>query len=423
MDSRRNPRGTDPLIWFASHSQRAFTAALITGCALLASRPANAEFVDPTFPVTDYFVQCLSVNGSRLYAGGGIQNVFPNTGGFAAISASSGTLCGGWPRVDGAVLALEPDSAGGWFIGGSFSRVAGAPRNNLAHVRADGTLDAWNPGANALVRCLALSGSTLFACGEFTSVGGQSRFHLAALSAASGLAAAWNPAPNGSVYDIASSGSGVYVGGQFTNVGGQARTNLALVDAGTGIAASWNPAPNLEIERIVLNSGLIYLAGGFTQIGGQLRRGLAAFDAASGLATSWDPGIPGAYELAVSGPTVYVGGLFTHAGDAPHSNIAAIDAITGAVSAWQPDSLTYGGQLVNCIVVSGSIVYVGGEFFAIRDHQRANIAALDAATGHVTAWDPGTNATVTQIVVRGDTIFAAGYFSGAGGGTVAPRPQ
>ncbi len=61
-----------------------------------------------------------------------------------------------------------------WYIGGWFSTVGDAERNNLAYIRANGTLDpAWDPSANAAVHALAVSGNVVYAGGEFTIIGGQ----------------------------------------------------------------------------------------------------------------------------------------------------------------------------------------------------------------------------------------------------------
>src|SRR6185295_4249768 len=97
------------------------------------------------------------------------------------------------------------------------------------------TLDTWNPGANSLVIALAVDGSTVYAGGDFTSIGGQNRNSIAALDATTGLATTWDPdaigGANGtSVSTLAVSGSTVYVGGQFTFIGGQSRSNVAALD-------------------------------------------------------------------------------------------------------------------------------------------------------------------------------------------------
>ena len=59
-----------------------------------------------------------------------------------------------------------------------------------------------------------------------------------------------------------------------------------------------------------------------------------------------------------SGPTVYAVGTFTTMGGQTRNRIAAIDAGTGAVTAWDPNA---DGDIY-AVGVSGSVVYVGGNF-------------------------------------------------------------
>ena len=129
-----------------------------------------------------------------------------------------------FPQVEGgSVCAAVADGAGGWFIGGDFTSVGGVPRRHLAHIRADGTLDpVWNPGRRT-VFALAVSGSTVYAGGVFTRIGGKTRRGIAALDAQTGEATAWNPNASYAVYALAVSGSTVYAGGDFTRIGGKTR--------------------------------------------------------------------------------------------------------------------------------------------------------------------------------------------------------
>lgn len=406
-------------------------ATLMAAMTLLFPRSAAAEFVDPTCWVTGGNIRALAVAGDTLYASGDdLGYVGSNVGSFAAIGATTGTRCSGWPRVDGNVLTMAPDGAGGWYLGGSFQRVAGVARGNLAHVRADGTLDGWNPGANSTVSRLVVSGSIVYACGAFTSVGGQARGYLAALDAVSGLATAWNPGPNGYVYGLAVSGSTVYVGGTFSSVGGQARSCIAALDATTGQAAAWNPGGNYDVETIVVDGSTIYVGGGFTHIGGQARNGLAALDSATGLATSWTPSGYGAgvLAIAVTSSTVYVGhmSLRDYSGSRPDFRIVtALDVTTGQPTGWHTgvDSAYYFNSfglqqdLVSQIVVRGSTIYVAGLFGSIGYRYRSNLAALDATTGLATDWNPGANGLVCALAVAGDTVYAGGHFRSVCGWT------
>src|SRR5690606_39335273 len=94
------------------------------------------------------------------------------------------------------------------YAGGSFTRAGGQPRERLAaftvaNVATPGTpatLLDWNPGANNTVYTLAVHNNVLYAGGDFTQVGGQTRFSLAAFTVANGATPGdtatlldWNP--------------------------------------------------------------------------------------------------------------------------------------------------------------------------------------------------------------------------------------
>ncbi len=101
-----------------------------------------------------------------------------------------------------------------------------------------GLATPWNPSAasgtyaNIYVWTLAVSGTTVYAGGEFTSIGGQSRSGIAVLDTGTGLATAWNPTAGGtypSVLSLAVSGATVYAGGAFTSIGGQSKSGFAAI--------------------------------------------------------------------------------------------------------------------------------------------------------------------------------------------------
>jgi hypothetical protein len=120
-----------------------------------------------------------------------------------------------------------------------------------------------------------VSGSTVYAGGGFTSIGGQARNRIAALDATAGTATAWNPNASGSVWALAVSGSTVYAGGYFTSMGGRPQTYLARMgdnSTGTllarfdaevqteGVLLRWSltstlPASEVAVERADHESG------------------------------------------------------------------------------------------------------------------------------------------------------------------------
>ncbi|HET7173561.1 MAG TPA: hypothetical protein VFI30_04715, partial [Nocardioidaceae bacterium] len=103
-------------------------------------------------------------------------------------------------------------------------------------------------GFNGQVDALVINNGVTYLGGSFTSAidtNGQShqRVHLAAVDTATCALLPWAPSTGGNVDAIAVSGSTVYVGGQFSTIDGQARKNLGAVSASDGSVTSFNPAP------------------------------------------------------------------------------------------------------------------------------------------------------------------------------------
>jgi hypothetical protein len=153
----------------------------------------------------------------------------------------------------------------------------------------------------------------VYAGGNFTTIGGQTRNRIAALDATlnTNHATAWNPNANQAVSALAVSGSTVYAGGAFTTIGGQTRNRIAALDATSGLATTWNPNSNAAVTALAVGTGAVYAGGSFFSIGGQTRNDLAALNTTTGAATSWNSNADNSVlALAVSGNAVYAGGTF-----------------------------------------------------------------------------------------------------------------
>jgi hypothetical protein len=337
------------------------------------------------------------------------------------VSVASGAPVPGFLKVVGSVSAAVPDGSGGWYIGGSFSKVGGVSRSNLARVLADGSVAAWNPSPDKAVYALALSGNTLYVGGEFFVIAGNVRGGVAALDATSGVVRPWHPPANTlpgvrAVHAIAVSGNTIYLGGTFTTIHGLTRNRIAAVDATTAALTDWDPDPNAGVTDLAVGNGVLYVAGGFTSIGGVTRNRIAALDFATGVPTAWNPNASHfiqqseVKDIEVSGGIVYAAGSFSNIGGMGRYGLAALDAVTGTATGWNPgpDNFAYS------LAVSGGIVYVGGDFTTIGGQPRAYAAALDAATGAATAWDPQVDGDVQAIAVSGNQIYVGGGFGSVG---------
>lgn len=278
---------------------------------------ASAAILPAGSFVFDGEVNSIVRNGSDVFVGGSFTKQQTPTGGGLVLSQTGTGTPDPSAQIVGTVDAVAADGSGGWFIGGSFTHVAGQSRRSLAHILANGTLDpAWNPGSNGFVTALAVSGSNVYAAGFFRNIGGQGRDGIAAIDATNGNATAFDPDPNGRARALAVSGATVYAGGRFSSIGGQPRAHLAALAASTGIATPFNPNLNGRfVSALALSGSTLYAGGEFTSVGGQARNNLAALDATTGIAAAFSPN-PGGFvsALAVTGPTVYAGGQFASIG-------------------------------------------------------------------------------------------------------------
>jgi hypothetical protein len=439
---------------------RALVAALALGwaaCGAIGAPSASADQLDNSLWETNASVNAMVQSGNTLYIGGYFTYVGPHTGSGVPLDATSGAPVDAYPEVAGGyVNAVLPDGSGGWYIGGSFTRVGSVPRNRLAHILADNSLSAWDPDANGSVSVLMVSGGTLYVGGDFTGVGGQARNRIAALDLTTGLATAWDANADGTVLALAASGNAVYAGGRFRAIGGQARSRIAALDAATGLATTWDPGADSTVAALAAAGGVVYAGGDFANTGGQARSRIAALDATTGLATVWNPGAGGsvsalvpsgsvlyaagsfgvaafdvttglatawspsiggatpARALVVVGNTVYVGGGVTYGGHQATPCVTAVDATTGLVQAWKP----LANQPVHALAVSGNTAYVGGSFTSIGGVPREYIAALDVNTGQATAWNPALLGTyygaVFTLAIWGDQVYVGGNFTWGG---------
>src|SRR6266568_4897906 len=191
------------------------------------------------------------------------------------------------------VVVVQPD--GKILVGGNFTTLspnggAAVPRNRIARLNPDGTLDtAFNPNANAQVNAIALQADGKILVGGFfnraLSIGGQTRNYIARLDATTGAAdLTFDPNANGVVETIAVQADGkILACGSFSganSIGGQTRNYIARLDGTTGLADAFDPNASGDsfpgVGSIAVQAdGKILVGGSFTNIGGQPRNNFA----------------------------------------------------------------------------------------------------------------------------------------------------
>ncbi|MCX7721446.1 MAG: immunoglobulin domain-containing protein [Verrucomicrobiae bacterium] len=127
--------------------------------------------------------------------------------------------------------AIQPD--GKILIAGCFSAIGDEPRQSIARLNPDGTLDmAFNPGAGCIVDTLCIqTDGRIIVGGSFAALGGTERNCIGRLYPNGTLDPSFIPDVGvlySSVHALSLQPDGnVLVGGRFTVLGGTARANLA----------------------------------------------------------------------------------------------------------------------------------------------------------------------------------------------------
>ncbi|MGA2247495.1 MAG: hypothetical protein ABSH48_21125 [Verrucomicrobiota bacterium] len=304
---------------------------------------------------------------------------------------------GGFPGANGTVDAAVLDGSGNLYIGGQFTIVDNVVANGIAkwngqHWSAlgsgiSGVGDEFGP----YVEALAVSGSTLYAGGDFTAAGGVAATNIAQWNGTnwsalgSGMSShTWNGYP-ASVFALAVSGSTLYVGGSFIITGGsREQGGFSANNIAEWNGSNWSP----------LGSGI------------------------SGVGDDWGAEVngPSVFALAVSGSTLYAGGAFTEAGGVAATNIAQWNGTN-----WSTLGSALSGNhyaFVDVLAVLGGTLYAGGDFTDAGGDTNGNFIAQ----WNGTSWSglgSGVDYEVFALAVSGNMLYAGGVFTGAGGDTNA----
>jgi hypothetical protein len=376
-------------------------------------------------------VYALAVSGNDVYAGG----QFTNAGGIVATniakwngsswSALGSGLSGpaSYPYYGSSVFALAVLGSN-VYAGGVFTTAGGSAVTNIA--KWDGS--SWSalglgiPGSNVFlfgspaVNALAVSGNNLYAGGFFNTAGGIPAANIAKWNGSSWSALGSGMDTYGYVYALAASGSNVYAGGTFTTAGGIAASGIAKWNGSSWSALGLGISGG-ELRSLAVSGTNVYAGGYFTTAGGIPANHIAKWDgnswSAMGTGVSRQLGqyTPGVFGLALLGSNLYAGGAFSAAGESTASGIAK-----WAGSSWSALGSGMNGY-VNALAVSGSDLYMGGEFTKVF-----------SATGYITAnyiakWNgsswsalgSGMNGAVRCLAVLGSNVYAGGGFTNAGG--------
>jgi hypothetical protein len=317
-------------------------------------------------------------------------------------------------RVDGVV-----------YVGGSFTQVrpaGAAPGTNQTAITDAFAFDAhtgailpWNPKPNGVVRAMAASpnGAEIFLGGNFTTVGGKTHMHLAAVAACTnhtscpGTVQRWAPGTDGGVFALAAEGNTVYVGGLFKHINGVKHHDLGAVSISRGKLTRFaRLGADRQVRALLISplGGRVFVGGNFRHIGTSAQNHVAALSAVTGRPSRWRDYPPYAVlSLAETSNTLWAAG----AGGGGHMRSYRMsDGLQG-------HETTSNGNIASVSMYHGEVLAVG-HFTTYGVQKRKHVALINGSTGKVDlGWGPwllGTPLGGFSGLGYGQQVYVGGDF-------------
>jgi uncharacterized delta-60 repeat protein len=247
-------------------------------------------------------------------------------------------------NLNNTVKTVVAQADGKVLIGGDFTAYNITPRNRLARLNADGSLDtSFNPGtgADATVNAIVVQADgKILIGGNFSTINGTTRASIARLNANGSLDTSFNPGA-GALFWVNSIAlqpdAKLVVGGPFTSYNGTSRKGIARLNSDGSLDATFNPGTGANdwVNSVAIaQDDKVVIGGIFTNLNGITQNHLArvgttgAGDSGFNIGTGFNDAIQSVVTPADG--TIVVGGLFTSFNGTPINRIARLIGLTGS---------------------------------------------------------------------------------------------
>jgi uncharacterized delta-60 repeat protein len=355
------------------------------------------------------------------------------------------------PNVDGNVYAIVTQGDGKMLIAGQFSSFhpnsgAMVPRDNLARLNADGTVDPnFSARIDGAVRAVVVQlNKKIIIGGDFTHIDGTPCNYIARLNEdgsvdptfTAGVGSSLDPLqpatkPQVLAVAVQPNDGSVVVGGSFASAtasnakGGLPRKNLVRFLADGTLDTKYDPNPNGVVLALApYSSNRMLVAGGFTQLQpagdtAATTRGRLVLLTPDGKVdpTFGDAQADNAINtMAVqTDGKILIGGYFANAGGSARSHLARLNADGSLDGDFAP---VIGGNVFGLGLANDGAILVGGTFSQVYGRgvtASRSYAARFAVDGTPdSTFNPGVNGQVNAFGVQADDkIVIGGYFTRA----------
>lgn len=313
-----------------------FTSYNGTGRSRIARLNTNGSLdasFDPSAGANDVIHATAIQSDGKIIVGGNFTGYNSTSLNYIARLNTSGTVDATYNpglQLNGIVGTIAIQSDGKIIIGGHFSAYSTTPRNYIARLNTDGTLDAtFNPGTGADLppRALAIqSNGKIIVGGDFTTYNGIVRNHIARLNMNGSLDTTFNPGTgaDGAVLSTNLQSDGkIIITGSFTKYNGTPREYIARLNTDGTLDATFN-ASTLATSPVYANAiqsnGKIIIAGGPNDIARLNTDGSidASFNAGTG-----PNGFVGVITLQSDGK-IMIGGFFNNYNGTSRNYVARV---------------------------------------------------------------------------------------------------
>ena len=377
-------------------------------------------------------------NGKLIVAG-----YFHSLGGIAANNivrletngardASFDSVAAGPSSFNISAVLVRP-SDGKIFVGGYFSTYGGVPRNNMAWVNSDGTVDSVFTGlsgatdyAPQIYALATQADGKILVGGFFSSFNGVPHYNLVRLNANSTIDPTFNAnaATERSVRALFIQPDGkILIAGNFVAVNGVARSRIARLNSDGTLDPSFDPGTGTNFTIFALTrdlAGNIYIGGAFETFNGVPRLNVAKLSPTGALDSTFNQAGGGANSpvLAMAQPDanggIVIGGFFSLYDGQPARRIARLNVTTGALDTGftPPSSTGFNNSVSGLALAPDGKYYAGGFFSSFNGVSRSRVARLNSdGSLDATFAGPSVNSRVNVLALQNGKVFAGGVFS------------